>query len=80
MKLNNSLRIRVRVAETGQSQSGRIGIHIPLVDNQTREKIVDEFSFGKIDTPAGYFPFLVSGLIVAHLIFLCNIDWRRIFG
>ena len=53
VKLNSALRIRVRVAETGQSQNGRIGIQSPLVDAQTREKVADEFSFGKIDSPAG---------------------------
>jgi autophagy-related protein 13 len=61
VKLNNSLRIRVRVAETATGQSGRIGIHVPLVDAQTREKISDEFSFGKIDTPAGYSQICQSG-------------------
>ena len=55
-KLNNTLKVRVRVAmgDTGDSsQNGRIGISLPLVDAQAREKITDEFSFGRIDTPAG---------------------------
>ena len=59
IKLNNSLRLKVRVAngESGSSsrESARIGINVPLVDGQTREKLIEEFSFGQIDTPAGYF-------------------------
>jgi autophagy-related protein 13 len=51
VKLNNSLRVRVHVAGHGDQ---RIGISEPLVDGQTREKITDEFSFGLVDTPAGY--------------------------
>ena len=58
IKLNNSLRLKVRVANgDGGSVSrdtARIGIGVPLVDGQLREKVVDEFSFGQIDTPAGY--------------------------
>jgi len=58
VKLNSSLRLRVHVANGEPSPStrdgGRIGISVPLVDAQTREKIFDEFSFGQIDTPAGY--------------------------
>lgn len=56
VKLNNSLKLRVHIANTeinGSRESGRIGISAPLVDGQTREKITDEFSFGQIDTPAG---------------------------
>jgi autophagy-related protein 13 len=53
VKLNNSLRVRVRVANVESGDRGRIGIAEPLVDSQTREKITDEFSFGIIDTPAG---------------------------
>lgn len=51
IKLNNSLRVRIHVAGHGDQ---RIGISEPLVDGQTREKITDEFSFGLVDTPAGY--------------------------
>ena len=57
VKLNNSLKLRVRIANTetgGSRDSGRIAINAPLVDGQTRDKITDEFSFGQIDTPAGY--------------------------
>jgi autophagy-related protein 13 len=57
IKLNNSLKLKVRVANGDLSpgrDGGRIAISAPLVDAQTREKITDKFSFGHIDTPAGY--------------------------
>jgi autophagy-related protein 13 len=54
VKLNNSLKIKVRVANGESSSGGKIHISVPIVDAQTREKITDEFSFGQIDTPAGY--------------------------
>ena len=65
VKLNNALKLKVRIAngESGSAsrESARIGINVPLVDGQTREKVFEEFSFGQIDTPAGYF-FLIKDL------------------
>lgn len=60
VKLNNSLKLGVRVANGDGSstrESGRkVAISAPLVETQTKEVITNEFSFGQIDTPAGYVP------------------------
>ena len=59
MKLNNSLKLRVRVPNgdgNSSRETERIPISAPLVEAQTREKLTDEFSFGQIDTPAGLSP------------------------
>ena len=56
VKLNTTLKLKVRVAGDMNSsrETARIGLTVPLVEAQAREKIADEFSFGQIDTPAGY--------------------------
>jgi autophagy-related protein 13 len=55
VKLNNSLKLRVRVA-TGElsNGSGRVNIGVPLIEGQHRDNILGEYTFGQIDTPAGY--------------------------
>jgi len=60
VKLNNSLKLNVRIANGEISspvrESARVPISVPLVDGPQREKVVEEFSFGMIDTPAGFAP------------------------
>jgi len=52
VKLNAVLKLRVRIANA--DKNGRIGITVPLCNELSKTKVVDEFSFGQIDTPAGY--------------------------
>ena len=42
-------------AENGAGGNGRVAISAPLIEGQTKDKVTEEFSFGQIDTPAGYF-------------------------
>jgi len=90
VKLNNSLKLQIRVtngAENGAGGNGRVAISVPLIEGQTRDKVTEEFSFGQIDTPAGYSAptvtfhqlFLCWVLIPAHSIFLCYIELMPTF-
>ena len=70
VKLNAVLKLRVRVA--GSDSKGRIGISVPLCREQSKGKVTDEFSFGQIETPAGYIP-LIFPFVRSRLCWACSV-------
>jgi autophagy-related protein 13 len=80
VKLTNSLELKVRVVngETTSPNRERIPLSMSLIDGLQKDKLMDDFSFGQIDTPAG-FPLRMTMLIVEHFTFPLHIDLKQTF-